>query len=54
MVTTVFLLIIIVNEYESIGLSLLSNELNTSGLNGRKVAISLATKCQRLGGGEWR
>lgn len=52
MVTTVFfLLIIIVNEYESISLPLLSNELSTSGLNGGKVTISLATKCQGLGGG---
>ena len=32
-------------------LSLLLNELNTSGLNGRKVTINLATECQGLGGG---
>ena len=32
-------------------LSLLLNELNTTGLNGRKVTINLATECQGLGGG---
>lgn len=33
-------------------LSLLLNyELNTSGLNGKKVTINLATECQGLGGG---
>lgn len=33
---------------------LLNYELNTSGLNGKKVTINLATECQGLGGGEWR
>lgn len=30
---------------------LLNYELNTSGLNGKKVTINLATECQGLGGG---
>ena len=39
-------------SYTVYSLSLLLNyELNTSGLNGKKVTINLATECQGLGGG---